>query len=78
MTGANGFLVAHVGSLYHIAQKSLLVSCVSRYKRGSKMNFESNGFYHLLGPANRRSRYDIRVFVTVHFEFLKYKFPLLF
>lgn len=62
MTGANGFLVAHVGSLYHIAQKSLLVSCVSRYKRDSKTNFESNGFYHLLGPANRRSRYDIRVF----------------
>lgn len=58
MTGANGFLVAHVGSLYHIAQKSLLVSCVSRYKRDS----ESNGFYHLLGPANRRSSYDIRVF----------------
>lgn len=28
MTGVNGFLIAHVGSLYHIAQKSLLVSCV--------------------------------------------------
>lgn len=39
MTGVNGFLIAHVGSLYHIAQKSLLVSFVSRCKRDSKMNF---------------------------------------
>lgn len=61
MTGPVGFLVAHVGRLYH--KKSLLVCCVSRYKRDSKVDFESRNIVilHLLGPAKRHNMYDISV-----------------